>query len=316
MKTIYYFMTCVALSLVISPVIKAQHGSATLNAAYDIRSAAMGHSALASEAMSIYGVPRLEAGKRWGRMTASYSFGFTGMKPIYHGRQLFQSLSVAYRESDKVLLLAGSRHWRGGRVELIAEDQSRRGFIYPQDWTLDLTYVYKFSSQLQHFGGVNYLNSYNSQTAHAFMLHLGLLHLGQLSSLRDGAYQFEASVHNWGSAIRYNKENTVSPLPTYLRGSALVSFIPFATHRLSLVLSTLYYTSVQEKEQTWQINSGLEYSVPNFVDLRAGFVYQTENPFVTLGLGRSFGKWQLNAAYNMGYYPDLNILNLGITYTL
>lgn len=290
--------------LVLTQSIKAQESSPLLWLPADTRSAGMGEIILPNtrSAMLYSSLGAIFLQKE--KMYANYSLAINP-KSTELGRQQYHNMSVGYRFSQRNALFLGTRFWKSAPVNI--EIGSKVGKITSKDRSLDVGYAFALQDNLSLYTTVSYINSYNTATAHILLGNIGV-------SYNTGLLYLDLAINNIGTKYHYGKDsNNKISLPTSIRLSGDVAFGISENQTLN-VGATINYNINNKKEYNNGLNGGLgvEYDIKNIVAIRTGATFINQNSRLTLGVGRRFGIYELNLAYNIGKYTEMNMLNAGL----
>ncbi len=280
----------------------------------DVRTAAVGDARMTSQPSAyIYSDPTASLYVEDHKLSASYSLG---LYPKVSGeRQSFNSLSLAYRLSQRHSILVGARLLSGLEVDIL-DDYGSLGRLRPMDFSIDLGYAYQATEQLSLYGVASYVNSYNGATAHVGLISLGATYRDtMLIGRKTFAYRLGATLDNLGTNVRYGTTSqSVSPPSTVSLSAAMDTELSTQV-RLGWGLSSRYlYTSDNAKK--FSLALGTELTLWNTLALRAGYHSVSGGSYTSLGVGYKWRNVTLDAAYILASVSDYNNLRLGLSLNL
>ncbi|MDY3091079.1 MAG: PorV/PorQ family protein [Porphyromonas sp.] len=301
------YIIALFLGLATSPVVAQQTASLPfLQANPDLRSSAMGDVVLAhGRGMSLYTEPYSLLSSST-KLEANYALS---LRPVEdYSSSAFHTLALGYQIAQGHAIMAGFRSMSGPRVPF-ASQTGELGYIRPQDYSLDLGYAVALSPRLQGSVRLSYLNSYVGTEADAVA---GSIALSWRDKFSSWGYSLTGSLNNFGSKLQYKPSVDKVQLPTDVRLAAGVDFTLAEEHDLSLGvgLSRVFMS------ETNTLGLGVGYRWRNALHLRAGFVHEEYNNYLTCGVGYDFSKLSLDLSYRHSKNKDMSWIGAGLGFRL
>lgn len=212
-------------------------------------------------------------------------------------------LGAQHMLSDRHAIYGGLRHYGYPRLAVINEGTPNDEFIQPSEWALDVGYAQKISYVLAFSATFRYIRSNmgnieGAKNAEAVALDLGLLYRGKMPWIPGAKWAAGIQLSNFGTKLKYLGEKNDLPTTGKLGGSLYLPFTP--DHKITLAVD-LGYRLAPSGRQWLGVNSGVEYTLSDFLRLRGGYRHADKDKgewsYASAGAGFSYWKLRFDFAW-------------------
>lgn len=221
--------------------------------------------------------------------------------------------TASYRLGYRHALMLGYRYYRG-LTTYKEDEQGTRKAIKPMDYSVDLSYAYRFDDHWSAYLTGHFIQSYIGKVAYTAGASLGLYYRNS-GELLGKTQRFAVGLvaDNIGAKVQYGKTGYTSSMPASfaIGGSTSMDLNPSLA--LNLGMTHRYFTKGNDNKH-YLFALGAEAVWRDAVSLRLGTSLGQGNDGFTVGAGYRFNTLSIDAAYLMHPKTNYNAFTLGVSF--
>ncbi len=279
----------------------------------DVRTSAMGGSSV-GEAKSMYQYTNptsvLLAENKFEVGVSARKYTLSELSSLAH-----YNVSASYRLGQRHGFMLGYRFYRGLTTSK-EDEQGARKAIKPMDYSIDLSYAYRFDEHWSAYLTGHFVQSYIGKVAYTGGASLGLYYRG-VEELLGTTQRFALGLvaDNVGGKVQYGKAGYRSKMPASIALGGSTTMALSGSLELTLGMTHRYFVEASDTKH-YLLALGGEAVWRDSLSLRLGTSLGQGNDTFTFGAGYRFKAFSIDAAYLLHPNSSYNALTLGVSFGL